>query len=311
MKENLYPWTNHLTLRQLRGFIAAVEAGSISAAARKLHLTTPAVSLQLRELEDSVGLPLIERSDAGLVTTHAGEALLEMARQMQDSLLDFAEAVDEMRGIDHGVVAIGVVSTARYFAPMVLAEFMRLHPEVKIQLQVGNRDSTMEKLEHKELDFVIAGTPPDHFEVIKQFVCKHPQIIIAPPSHPLADEIDIPLSKLKAETILLREPGSGTRSVADRLFARNKKLLSSGVEFGSNETIKQAVMAGMGIALISAHTVAAELQAGRLRSLNLRGLPIDRSWFLIKRGNRRFLPSTQALWDFIAESGDKYLPKLS
>ena len=310
MKENLYPWLNHITLRQLRGFATAIDAGSIAAAARKLHLTTPAVSLQLRELEDSVGLPLLERSDAGLVTTHAGEALLGLARQIQDSLLEFAESVDEMRGIDHGIVAIGVVSTARYFAPMVLAEFMRQHPEVKIQLQVGNRDSTMEKLEHMELDFVIAGTPPDHFEVIKEFVCKHPQIIIAPPDHPLADETDIPLSKLKAETILLREPGSGTRNVTDRLFARNKKLLSSGVEFGSNETIKQAVMAGMGIALISAHTVAAELQAGRLRALDVRGLPIDRSWFLIKRSNRRFLPSTQALWDFIAEKGDTYLPQV-
>lgn len=310
MKVDLYPWLNHITLRQLRGFIATIDAGSISAAARKLHLTTPAVSLQIRELEESIGLPLLERSDAGLVTTRAGEALLGLARQIRDSMIEFAGSIDEMRGVDHGIVAIGVVSTARYFAPMVIAEFMRLHPEVKIQLQVGNRDLTIEKLEQNELDFVISGKPPEHFEVIKEFICKHPQIIIAAADHPLADEVDIPLSKLKSETILLREPGSGTRGVADRLFARNKKLMSSAVEFGSNETIKQAVMAGMGIALISAHTVAAELQAGRLRALDVRGLPINRNWFLIKRANRRFLPSTQALWDFIAESGDTYLPKL-
>ena len=222
----------------------------------------------------------------------------------------FGEVINELRGVDHGVVSVGVVSTARYFAPTVLAAFTRAHPDIKIELQVGNREVTLQKLESMDIDFAITGFPPDHFEVNKKFIGQHPQIIIAAPDHPLAQQSDISLSALKDETFLLREPGSGTRTVANKLFARSKSLPSQGLEFGSNETIKQAVMAGMGIAVISAHTVAAELREGRLVSLDIKGLPINRKWYLVKHGHKRFLPSAQALWDFIASEGRRYLPHL-
>lgn len=150
--------------------------------------------------------------------------------------------------------------------------------------------------------------PPSHFEVRSEYIDKHPQIIIAPPDHEFAHLQRIPVSQLEGQTFLLREPGSGTRSVADNLFSKNKFSPSTGVEFGSNETIKQAVIAGMGIALISAHTVAAELEAKRLISLNVMGLPINRKWFVVKHKNKRLLPSSQALWDFFARSGKNYLP---
>ena len=309
MKENLYPWLRQLTLRQLRGFDAVVEAGSVSAAARQLHLTPPAVSLQLRDLEKAIGAPLLERGDAGLVTTRIGAELLAVSEQIQSALNAFAEQVDELTGTDHGVVSVGVVSTARYFAPTVLAEFLKHHPGVRIQLQVGNRDSTIEKLENLELDFAITGLPPDHFEVEREFISLHPQILIAPPDHPLASQSKITLSDLRDQTLLLREPGSGTRAVADRLFSRHRELIESGLEFGSNETIKQAVMAGFGIALISAHTVAAELHEQRLVALDVKGLPINRKWFLVKHAGKRFLPSAEKLWKFIARNGRHYLPK--
>jgi len=309
MKEILYPWLRQITFRQMRGFDAVLRSGSVSAAARELHLTPPAVSLQLRDLEDAIGLPLLERAEAGMTTTRAGAELQKMYQEIQALMAQFGENIGELKGIDHGVVSVGVVSTARYFAPMVLAEFMRIYEDIKIQLLVGNRESTMEKLESLELDFAITGFPPDHFEVDKEFISKHPQIIIASPEHPLADEPKISLTQLKDETFLLREAGSGTRMVADRLFARCKNLPKTGLEFGSNETIKQAVMAGMGIAVISAHTVAAELQARRLVALDVKGLPINRNWFLVKHRNKRFLPSAQALWNFIARNGKHYLPK--
>ncbi len=308
MKEKLYPWLRQLTLRQMRGFEAVVDAGSVSSAARELHLTPPAVSLQLRDLEDAIGIPLLERSDTGLVTTLAGQELSALAHEIQACLARFGERIEELKGIDHGVVSVGVVSTARYFAPMVLAEFMRIYEDIKIQLQVGNRETTMEKLENMELDFAITGLPPDHFEVKKEFIARHPQIIIAPPDHPLAQKSRIALPELRNETFLLREPGSGTRSVTDKLFARCKGLPRSGLEFGSNETIKQAVMAGMGIAVISAHTVAAELKEKRLIALDVKGLPINRKWFVVKHANKRFLPSAQALWNFVARNGRHYLP---
>ena len=309
MKENLYPWLRQLTFKQMRGFEAVVNGGSVSSAARELHLTPPAVSLQLRDLENAIGIPLLERSEAGLVPTAAGQKLYDLTQQLQEDLLHFGETITELKGVDHGVVSVGVVSTARYFAPMVLAEFMRIYQDIKIQLQVGNRDATMEKLESMELDFAITGLPPDHFEVRKEFISNHPQIIIAPPDHPLANKSRIPLTDLKNETFLLREEGSGTRSVSDKLFARSKGMPESGIEFGSNETIKQAVMAGMGIALISSHTVAAELKEKRLVALDVKGTPINRKWFVVKHANKRFLPSAEALWNFVARNGRHYLPQ--
>jgi len=179
MKENLYPWLRQITLKQMRGFTAAVNSGSASAAARELHLTPPAISLQLRDLENAIGLPLLERSESGLMTTLAGQELFELSSSIQNSLTRFGEVIDDLKGVDHGIVAVGVVSTARYFAPTVLAEFMKVYPEVKIQLLVGNRETTMAKLESMELDFAITGLPPDHFGVEKEFISKHPQIIIA------------------------------------------------------------------------------------------------------------------------------------
>jgi len=309
MKENLYPWLRQLTLKQMRGFTATVNSGSVSAAARELHLTPPAISLQLRDLENTIGLPLLERSETGLITTQAGQGLFELSSSIQDSLTRFGEVIGDLKGVDHGIVAVGVVSTARYFAPTVLAEFMKIYPEIKIQLLVGNRETTMGKLESMELDFAITGLPPDHFGVEKEFISKHPQIIIAAPDHRLAKKRKIPLSELEPETFLLREPGSGTRTVSDKLFASNKNLPGSALEFGSNETIKQAVMVGMGIALISAHTVAAELKEKRLVALDVKGLPINRKWFVVKHANKRFLPSAQALWNFIARNGKHYLPQ--
>ncbi len=309
MKEIIYPWLRQLTFKQMRGFEATVSTGSVSGAAKELHLTPPAVSLQLRDLESAIEVPLLERSSDGLLPTLAGQELLALIREIQDALARFGENISELKGEDHGVVSVGVVSTARYFAPTVLAEFMKIHPDIKIQLQVGNRQATMEKLETMELDFAITGLPPDDFAVEKKFISNHPQIIIVPPKHPLAKKRRILLTALDDETFLLREPGSGTRSVTDKLFARNQNLLKKGLEFGSNETIKQAVMAGMGIAVISSHTVAAELKAKRLVSLDVKGLPINRKWFLVKHGNKRFLPSAQALWNFIARNGKHYLPQ--
>ncbi len=308
MKEKLSKWVRQITLKQLRGFESVINTGSISAAARHLHLTSPAVSLQIRELEKIVGIPLFERSKTGLNPTAGGKALLELGSQIQASLIACSDRLDELTGFDRGVVSVGVVSTARYYAPTVLAAFNKIYPEVKLQLQVGNREITIDKLENMEIDFAITGLPPSHFEVRSEFIGKHPQIIIAPPDHKFSDQQQISLANLKDQTFLLREPGSGTRAVADQLFSSNKFLPSTGVEFGSNETIKQAVMAGMGIALISAHTVAAELEANRLIALNVKGLPINRKWFVVKHKNKRLLPSSQALWDFFVRSGKNYLP---
>lgn len=308
MKEKLSPWIRQITLKQLRGFTAVMQNGSISGAAKQLHLTSPAVSLQLRELERSAGIPLFERTKNGMKPTTGGKVVLDFAVEIRSALIACSESLDELSGIDRGEVSVGVVSTARYFAPTVLAAFNKLNPGVKLQLQVGNRETTIAKLENFELDFAVTGLPPSHFEVNSEYIGKHPQIIIASPEHEFCTKQQISFSALKDQTFLLREPGSGTRSVIDKLFDKSNFLPSTGVEFGSNETIKQAVMAGMGIALISAHTVAAELEAKRLIALNVKGLPINKKWFVVKHKNKRLLPSSQALWDFFSHSAKNYLP---
>ncbi|MCP4433502.1 MAG: LysR family transcriptional regulator [Gammaproteobacteria bacterium] len=296
------------TLRQLRGLIAIAENGTISGAARQLNLTPPAVSLQLRELEKAAGVPLFERVEQRFELTHAGKEVLGIAMRMERLLRECDQTLDALRGVDRGYISIGVVSTAKYFVPMVLAAFKKKHPEVKIQLQVGNRESIVSSLENLELDFVISGRPPTNFEVESQCIGPHPQVIIAAPNHMLSNQKKVKLRDLSNEAFLLREPGSGTRQMADQLLTSAGMDPQSALEFGSNETIKQAVMAGLGIALISSHTVAAELKDNRLATLNIDGLPDDRYWFVVRNEKKRLLPSSQALWDLFVKSGSDFLP---
>ncbi len=308
MKEKVSYWMRLTTLRQLRGFIAIAENGTISAAARHLNLTPPAVSLQLRELEKTAGIPLFERVEQRFELTHAGHGVLDIAMRIERLLRECDQTLDALRGVDSGYISIGVVSTAKYFVPMVLAAFKRLHPKVKIQLQVGNRESIVSSLENLELDFVISGRPPTNFEVESQCIGPHPQVIIAAPNHPLSQLENVKLADLGTDAFLLREPGSGTREMADQLLANAGIDPQSALEFGSNETIKQAVMAGLGIALISSHTVAAELKDKRLTTLDIEGLPDDRFWFVVRNEKKRLLPSSQALWDLFVESGSEFFP---
>ena len=308
MKEKLSSWIRLTTLRQLRGLIAIAENGTISSAARQLNLTPPAVSLQLRELEKAAGIPLFDRVDQRFELTHAGHEVIGIAMRIERMLRECDQTLDSLRGVDRGYISIGAVSTAKYFVPMVLAAFKKLHPMVKIQLQVGNRDSIVSSLENLELDFVVSGRPPSNFEVESQCIGPHPQVIIVAPNHPLSNQKKVKLQDLSNEAFLLREPGSGTREMADQLLASAGMDPQSALEFGSNETIKQAVMAGLGIALISSHTVAAELKDRRLATLNIDGLPDDRFWFIVRNAKKRLLPSSQALWDLFVESGSEFLP---
>ncbi len=311
MKEKLSSWMRLTTLRQLRGLIAIAENGTISAAARQLNLTPPAVSLQVRELEKAAGIPLFERVEQRFELTHAGHEVLGIAMRMERLLRECDQALEALRGVDRGYITIGVVSTAKYFVPMVLAAFKKQYPKVKIQLQVGNRDSIVTLLENLELDFVVSGQPPTSFEVESQRIGPHPQVIIAAPNHALADKHKVRLQDLGDEPFLLREPGSGTRGMADQLLAEAGLDPEAASEFGSNETIKQAVIAGLGVALISSHTVAAELQDKRLITLNIDGLPDDRYWFVVRHAKKRLLPSSTALWDFFVDSGAAFLPAIT
>lgn len=309
MKEKLHPFVRRVTLKQLRALEAIVQARTVSGAAAALALTPPAVALQLRQLEDSLGLPVVERvGAAGVRPTEAGREVLAAAGRVEAALADCAQAVEALRGVDGGRVAVGVISTAKYFAPRALAAFKRAHPKVELRILVGNRRETLAALESAEFDLAVMGRPPETFEVEQAVIGDNPHVVIAPPDHPLVGRRGLALTSLAGQPFLLREAGSGTRALLQRLFDEAGLSPAAGTEIGSNETIKQAVMAGMGIALLSAHTVAAEVMDGRLAVLDVRGLPIVRQWFVVRRRGKRLLPAGKAMWDHLASAGSEFLP---
>jgi LysR family transcriptional regulator, low CO2-responsive transcriptional regulator len=308
MKEKLNPLLRRVTLKQLRVLAAVTHSGTMSAAADALAVTPPAVTLQLRLLEETFGLALVERTATGVRPTDAGREVLAAAERIDLALVECAEAIQALRGMEGGRVAVGVISTAKYFAPFALAAFKRQHPRIDLRVMVGNREGMLAALEGFDLDLAITGRPPEHFEVERAVIGDHPHVIIAPPDHPLAGKGRVALADLAGEPFLLREAGSGTRTLVQSLMVAAGLDPTVGMEIGSNETIKQAVMAGMGIAFLSAHTVAAEVTDRRLAVLEVEGLPVVRQWFVVKRREKRLLPAAKALWDHLAAEGGRFLP---
>jgi len=296
------------SLKQLRALLATVEEGSVAGAARRLHVTPPAISLQLKQLEEAAGMPLLERTGNGMQPTEAGRVVLEAARRVEGILKDCEETLREMHNAELGMVRVGVVSTAKYFAPRALAAFRRDHPGIEMRLFVGNRENTHKELADFNLDIAIMGRAPREYPVETSIIGPHPHVLVCPPDHPLNGKADVHRTELAHETFLMREKGSGTRALTEKLIARLDIEPRIGLEIGSNETIKQAVMAGLGIALISAHTVAWELEEGRLGLIPAPGLPMMRQWHVVRRREKHLLPAARALWDFLAARGASYLP---
>jgi LysR family transcriptional regulator, low CO2-responsive transcriptional regulator len=297
-----------VSLKQLRAVAAIARTGKVLAAAEKIGVTPPAVTLQLRQLENSLGLALFERGRDGMKLTDAGRHLMESITRIEAELASCAEGFDAMRGLKGGSVSIGVVSTAKYFAPAALGAFKRRHPEVELRLYVANREDTIRALAGLEVDVAIMGRPPENLDVRSALLGNHPHIVIAAPDHPLAQRRALSIADVSRETFLTREPGSGTRGLMERLFGDAGLTPHVAMEISSNETIKQAVMAGLGIAFISAHTVAAEIEMRRLVMLDVAGLPMLRQWWVVQNKEKRLMPAPEALWRFLEEEGRDYLP---
>ncbi len=291
------------TLRQLRTFEAVDRLGSFSAAARELHVTQPAVSMQVRELEQACGVALTERIGRRIRLTEAGRELAACAAGVLDLLRTTGERLGEMQGLRQGVLRLGAVSTAKYFAPALLSAFTREHPGIAVQFTVGNREEIVRRMAANETDLVIMGRAPPQPATVASAFAIHPLIFVAAPDHPLAGHRRIRLSRIARENLLLREAGSGTRAAMEALFAGAGVHFSASMEMSSNETIKQAVIAGMGIAFISAHTVGLELATGRLVALSVSGLPLRREWHVIHLESKRLSPVAARFRDFVLERG--------
>jgi DNA-binding transcriptional LysR family regulator len=294
---------HHLTLRQLRIFEAAARHLHFGRAAREMHLTQPAVSLQLKQLEEHVGLPLFEQMGRRMHLTHAGEELLRHSRVVLRQLREAEEAINALKGTGGGELHIAVTSTAKYFAPKLLAEFRRLHPEVKVRLVVNNREAVVRELSDNTIDLAVMGRAPRGLDTIALPFAKHPLVVIAAPEHPLARRRRLELADLAGESFLIRERGSGTRTAMERMFTERRFAPLETMEMSSNETIKQAVMAGMGMSFLSLHTVGLELATGKLAVLRVAGTPVMRDWYVIHRERKRLSPAAEAFKDFLARQG--------
>jgi LysR family transcriptional regulator for metE and metH len=298
-----------LTIRQLRALAAVHKHKSVTAAARQLHLTQPAVTLQIRNLQALAGLPLIQRTGGGMLLTDAGHEVLALSERIEAAIETCETSLDMITGKTAGRISIGAVSTAKYFVPFAISGFSRLYPNIDISLSIGNRQEIGTALRGYDLDIAIMGRPPVDVPMNVHLIGDHPHVIIAPTGHRLARKARLTLSDLAGETFLTREPGSGTRGLMEQLFESARVRPTIGMAMSSNETIKQAVIAGLGIAFISAHTVATELDERRLVTLGVEGLPIVRQWFVLSRKDKVLLPPAQAMLDFLSAQGAQFLPR--
>lgn len=299
----------NVTLRQMRVFSAVARYRSFTRAARELHLTQPAISQQIKQLEMEIDMPLLEHIGREIHLTAAGEELLRYASQVTELLREAGESLAAMRGLKRGVLKLGAVSTAKYFAPSLLSAFHPAYPEVAIRFAVGNREEIIQQLGANDIDLVIMGRPPRELVTVAEPFAKHPLVIIASPNHPLANKRRIPLQRLGGENFIIREAGSGTRASMEHVFKERGVPIHATMEVSSNETIKQAVMAGMGISFISIHTVGLELAAGKLVILNVAGLPLIRDWYVIHLRDKRLSPITVAFRSFLLEHGAAIIRK--
>lgn len=297
----------HITLRQLKVFAAAARHLSFTRAAEELHLTQPAVSMQIRQLEENIGLAMFEPLGRQVDLTEAGHALHGYVQRIDEILAEAEEVFEGMKGLRRGHLRVSVASTANYFATRLLADFFKQYPEVDMTLDVTNRASLLRQLANNETDIVIMGEPPSSMDLEAEPFMENPLVAIAAPEHPLAAKGNIPFATLAKERFVVRERGSGTRGAITRHFERRGLKLHTGLEMGSNEAIKQAVEAGLGLGIVSLHTLELELETGRLAVLQAADLPIRRHWYMVHRRGKRNTPVTQAFHDYVLAEAERHV----
>jgi len=292
----------HLTLRQLQVFESAARHLSLSRAAEELHLSQPGVSMQMKKLAEAVGQPLLEQNGKRVQLTDQGQELVAAAREILGALKRFELSLVARQGLTQGSLRLVVISTATYFVPRLLSEFAQLHPGVKVSLRVTNREQVLETLAAGLEDLYILGQPPEGLAVTAIPFMDNPLVVLAAPDHPLAHKKHISLARLAEEPWLMREPGSGTRKAVERLFRENGLSLSPRMELGNNEAIKQAVLTGLGISVLSRHTLALHDPA-QFAVLDVQGFPIIRQWYAVYPAGRQRSVVARTFLDFLLSHG--------
>jgi DNA-binding transcriptional LysR family regulator len=289
------------TLRQLQVFESVADEMSFTRASEKLHLSQPAVSIQVKQLEEGVGLPLFEHVGKRISLTEAGWILYRCSQTIRSVLEDAGEQIDELVGIQRGKLEITVATTASYFASRILAGFAHRFPQIAISLDVTNREGLLQQLELNQCDLVIMGEPPKGKRLNSMPIMENPLVIIAAPTHPLAGRQGIPVKELGKQAFVFREPGSGTRAAITRFFEEKGVPIQITMEMTSNEAIKQTVQAGLGLGIVSRHTVELELATGSLVELDVRHFPLKRYWYLVRRSDKQLSPVAQRFASYVLD----------
>jgi len=300
----------NLTLRQLRVFATAARHMNFSRAAEELHMSQPAVSTQIKEFAAVVGLPLFERIGRRTYLTPAGAEMLECANAIAQRLKEAEDALAQLKGVTGGRLNVAVISAGDYFFPRLLATFGAAHPGIVFNLTVHNREGLLRQLADNLTDLAVMVRPPADMDIIALPFAPHPYVIVASPDHPLAGARQIPRTALNRERFVLREHGSDTWNSAREVFGRQFSRLNIAMQIGSTETIKQAVVAGMGIAFLSAHTIGLDLMAGNLVVLDVQGFPAMLNWYLVHNRTKRLPPVAAAFRDFLLREGAPLLERL-
>jgi DNA-binding transcriptional LysR family regulator len=292
-----------LTLRQLKVFETVARLSGFSRAAKELHLAQPTVSLQVRQLADAIGMPLYEQIGKKIHITEAGALVRAAAENVSGAFERLEMQLAELKGLKAGRLKVAVVTTAKYFIPRLLGPFTRHYPGIDIAMDVGNRSEIVARLLRNDDDLYIMGVPPAGIDIERHSFVENPIVAIAPRGHPLAAHGRASLARLAQEPFLLREQGSGTRMAAERFLKSHGVKLKLRMELGSNEAIKQAVAGGLGLSLLSLHALKSELARKELVLLDVEGLPIRRSWYIVHRKGKELSIVARTFFNYLKEEG--------
>ncbi|MDB5752228.1 MAG: LysR family transcriptional regulator [Ramlibacter sp.] len=295
------------TLRQLKVFEAVARLNSFSRAAEELHLTQPAVSTQVRKLQEHAGLPLFEQLGKKIHLTPAGAQMLQCSRGIIEKFEETEEAMAQFKGVSGGRLKVSVISAGDYFFPSLLVEFAQRHPGVTLDFGVCNREELLGQLDANLTDLAVMVRPPEDLDTVAEPFAPHPYVVVAAPGHPLARSRRIPVARIAREPFVVREQGSDTWNSMREGFGAALPGLNIAMEIRSTETIKQAVAAGMGVSFLSAHTISRELQSGSLAVLDVQGFPLMLNWYVVHRRTKRLPPVAQAFKAFLLKDGTRLI----
>ncbi|NCA09048.1 MAG: LysR family transcriptional regulator [Burkholderiaceae bacterium] len=286
-------------LPQLAVFEAVARLSSFTKAADELHLAQPTVSAQIKKLADNLQIPLFEQIGKRIYLTPAGENLYKGCQLLFTTLSDIEESLSDLRGLEHGRLRLAVSTTGKYFVPRLLAEFVKLHPAIEVSLQIHNRNTLIDRLSRNEDDLYVFSNPPNDFEIVTQPILPNPMVVFAREDHPLVHEKKISIEQLKNEKFIMREPGSGTRMVAYEAFDHHGLEPRVQMELSTNEAIKQAILAGLGISILSQYTLGLDTFEPRLSILNVQDFPIEKQWQFVYPVGKQTSSVSRAFMDFV------------